>query len=83
MARLLIDHGADPNAKVNWSNGGFTVLQVKLWQKDLALIEMLLQAGADPQGQDTMRGWTATEWAERWHKWEETQKLLAKHEKTA
>ena len=83
IARLLLQHGADTNAKIIWCNGGYTVLQVKLWQRDLSLIEILLDAGADPQNKDTMRGWTATEWAERWHQWEEARQLLASRENSA
>lgn len=81
IVRLLLDHGADPNARVIWCNGGYTVLQIKIWQHDLELIEILLDHGADPKGRDTMRGWTATEWAERWHRWEEARALLAGYEK--
>jgi len=80
IVRLLLDHGADPNTRVAYCNGGYTVLQIKLWQRDLGLIEMLLNRGADPRGQDSLRGWTATEWAERWHRWEEARALLAKYE---
>lgn len=80
IVRLLLDHGADPNTRVAYSNGGYTVLQIKLWQRDLGLIEMLLDHGADPRGQDSLRGWTATQWAERWHRWEEARALLAGYE---
>jgi ankyrin repeat protein len=83
IVRLLLDHGADPNIRVAYCNGGYTVLQIKLWQRDLGLIEMLLDRGADPRGQDSLRGWTATEWAERWHRWEEARALLAGYEKAA
>lgn len=71
---------AHPNARVIWCNGGYTVLQIKIWQHDLELIQILLDHGADPLGLDTMRGWTATEWAERWHRWEEARALLAGYE---
>lgn len=80
IVHLLLDHGINPNARVIWCNGGYMVLQIKLWQHDIELIKLLLHRGADPRGKDTMRGWTATKWAEHWHRWEEAQLLLAKYE---
>ena len=63
------------------SDAGYTVLQWSLWKRNLELIEILLKAGADPQIRDTLRSWTAFEWAERWFNWEEALDLMKESDK--
>jgi len=43
--RLLLEHGADPNAA---QDGGFTPLHSAAQNDDRASVEALLAAGADP-----------------------------------
>jgi ankyrin repeat protein len=45
VARLLVEHGADPNVK---QHGGWTPLQAAAMHGDEKLVELLLKAGADP-----------------------------------
>ncbi len=45
IARLLLDHGADPNAR---QHGGFTPIHAGAQNGDAELVELLLTRGADP-----------------------------------
>ncbi len=49
LARLLLEHGADPNAA---NRRGRTPLMEAALRGDLELVAMLLEAGADPHRQD-------------------------------
>ncbi|HEY1859969.1 MAG TPA: ankyrin repeat domain-containing protein, partial [Gemmataceae bacterium] len=55
MANLLLDRGADPNAR-NWDD--VTPLHQAVRARNLALVEVLLERGADPNARDKIRGST-------------------------
>jgi len=55
MATLLLDRGADPNAR-NWDN--VTPLHQAVRARNLAVVEVLLSRGADPNARDKSRGST-------------------------
>jgi ankyrin repeat protein len=55
MARLLLDRGADPNAR-NWDD--VTPLHQAVRARNLAVVEVLLARGADPNARDKSRGST-------------------------
>jgi ankyrin repeat protein len=55
MATLLIDRGADPNAR-NWDD--VTPLHQAVRRRNLAVVEVLLARGADPNARDKIRGST-------------------------
>jgi hypothetical protein len=72
-ARLLIQHGADPNQVRSSSHGGLPLLHLAIagasrMDRDnscLALIRLLVAAGADPNGRDH-EGWTPFHVAASW-----------------
>lgn len=47
IVRVLLDHGADPNAKEAVCQGGYA-LHAAAWNGDAALVELLLDHGAEP-----------------------------------
>ncbi|KAJ0055362.1 hypothetical protein NL108_016567 [Boleophthalmus pectinirostris] len=49
VCRLLLDHGADPNAQ---EDDHKTPLHKAAWSCDQVLLQMLLEAGADPRAMD-------------------------------
>jgi uncharacterized protein len=55
MANLLLDRGADPNAR-NWDD--VTPLHQAVRARNLAVVEVLLARGADPNARDKNRGST-------------------------
>jgi ankyrin repeat protein len=55
MATLLLDHGADPNAR-NWDQ--VTPLHQAVRARNLAVTKVLLERGADPNAKDKNRGST-------------------------
>jgi ankyrin repeat protein len=55
MATLLLDRGADPNAR-NWDD--VTPLHQAVRARNLAVVEVLLAHGADPNARDRLRGST-------------------------
>jgi ankyrin repeat protein len=55
MASLLLDRGADPDAR-NWDN--VTPLHQAVRARNLAVVEVLLARGADPNARDKIRGST-------------------------
>jgi ankyrin repeat protein len=55
MAMLLLDRGADPNAK-NWDH--VTPLHQAVRARNLAVARVLLERGADPNAKDKLRGST-------------------------
>ena len=55
MAGLLLDHGADPNAR-NWDD--VTPLHQAVRARNIAVVELLLARGADPNARDKGRGST-------------------------
>jgi ankyrin repeat protein len=55
MATLLLDRGADPNAR-NWDD--VTPLHQAVRARDLGVVEVLLSRGADPNARDKSRGST-------------------------
>jgi ankyrin repeat protein len=55
MATLLLDRGADPNAR-NWDD--VTPLHQAVRARNLAATELLLRRGADPNARDKIRGST-------------------------
>jgi ankyrin repeat protein len=55
MTTLLLDHGADPNAR-NWDD--VTPLHQAVRARNLAVVEVLLARGADPNARDKIRGST-------------------------
>jgi|GEM_PF-401579 len=63
--RLLLDHGADVNDPT--VTNGWTALKEAAWGeevgKQLRVIQLLLERGADPTVIDN-QGWTAAQWAE-------------------
>lgn len=63
--RLLLDHGADVNDPT--VTNGWTALKEAAWGeevgKQLRVIQLLLERGADPTVIDD-QGWTAAQWAE-------------------
>jgi ankyrin repeat protein len=59
IARLLLDNGADPNAR---QEGGFTPIQAAAQNGDEELAQLLLDRGADP-GAATDAGKTAADFA--------------------
>ena len=58
--RRIADAGFDVNAR----SGGATALHQAAWNGDLALVEALLEAGADPDARDDRHGGTPQGWAE-------------------
>ena len=55
MATLLLDRGADPNAR-NWD--AVTPLHQAVRARNLAVVQVLLERGADPNAKDKLRGST-------------------------
>jgi ankyrin repeat protein len=55
MATLLLDRGADANAR-NWDD--VTPLHQAVRARNLAVVEVLLSRGADPNARDRSRGST-------------------------
>jgi ankyrin repeat protein len=55
MAKLLLDLGADPNAR-NWDD--VTPLHQAVRARNPAVVELLLARGADPNARDRLRGST-------------------------
>jgi ankyrin repeat protein len=55
MVTVLLDHGADPNAR-NWDD--VTPLHQAVRARNLAAVEVLLARGADPNARDRIRGST-------------------------
>ncbi|MBI2824360.1 MAG: ankyrin repeat domain-containing protein [Planctomycetia bacterium] len=55
MATLLLDRGADPDAR-NWDH--VTALHQAVRARNLAVVEVLLARGADPNARDKSRGST-------------------------
>jgi cytohesin len=49
IAKLLLEHGADPNIQ---DNNGRTPLHWAAWKGHLEVVELLLEHGADPNVQD-------------------------------
>jgi ankyrin repeat protein len=55
LAALLLDHGADPNAR-NWAD--VTPLHQAVRARNLSVVEVLLERGADANARDRHRGST-------------------------
>jgi ankyrin repeat protein len=55
MGHLLLDRGADPNAR-NWDD--VTPLHQAVRRRNLAVVEVLLERGADANARDKIRGST-------------------------
>jgi len=55
MASLLLDRGADPDAR-NWDD--VTPLHQAVRARNLAVVQILLERGADPNARDKLRGST-------------------------
>jgi ankyrin repeat protein len=60
---LLTERQANPNARTAIRSRQ-TLLHEAAWQGDLAMVKLLLQAGADPAARDEEHNATALEWAE-------------------
>src|SRR5690606_23732270 len=54
-ARLLIEHGADVNARETWRNQTAVIWAAA--QKQPAMLELLLQHGADPNARSAVNNW--------------------------
>jgi ankyrin repeat protein len=63
LARWLLEQGADANARATDRSRG-TALHMAAWNGDLAMVELLVQAGADLAARDEEHHATALEWAE-------------------
>lgn len=60
MAKFLLEQGAMPNAP---SPNGVTPLMMAGYSKSRSMVELLIQAGADPLGRDE-KGQSAADWAQ-------------------
>lgn len=60
MVRLLLDHGADPTLRETRVCPHGSALMAATVNDDLELAEMLLAAGADPNGDVDSSGWPAS-----------------------
>ena len=74
VAGLLLEHGADINAK---DNEGWTALMGAAWRGHAEMINFLLEHGADIDAKDN-EGWTALMKA-AWKGYAEAAKILLKH----
>jgi hypothetical protein len=63
LARWLLEHGADPNARSDRQSRD-TCLHSAAWNGDLAMVDLLLEAGADPMLRDDEHDGTPAGWAE-------------------
>ena len=68
VARLLLEHGADPNGQ---DDGGWSVLLEAVDKNELEIVRLLLEKGADPNHKEP-DGWTAVHMAA----WSETPDAL-------
>ncbi len=59
IVAYLVDHGIDVNSDI----GGATILHWAAWEAKPAMIEFLLQQGADPSRRDSKHDMTAAGWA--------------------
>jgi len=75
VARLLLEHGADVNARRD--HGGLTALHLAVQASNIEVVRILLEHGADV-GAETINGQTASQfaWGEEGAK---IQKLLSEH----
>src|SRR5690606_24149866 len=62
-ARLLLEHGADPNARETWRNQTAVIWAAA--QKQPAMIRLLLEHGADPNARSAVNDWARQVSAER------------------
>ncbi len=63
LARWLLDQGADPNARSDRESRD-TCLHSAAWNGDLPMVDLLLEAGADPMQRDAEHDNTPAGWAE-------------------
>src|SRR5690606_30545286 len=54
-ARLLLEHGADPNARETWRNQTAVIWAAA--QKQPAMLALLLEHGADPNARSAVNDW--------------------------
>lgn len=63
LVRWLLKQGADPNAR-STTQSKQTVLHSAAWNGDLAMVKLLVAAGADPEARDKQYDATPLGWAE-------------------
>lgn len=63
LASWLLDRGASPQARANWGSKG-TLLHAAAWNGDTAMVDLLLERGADPTALDEEHRTTPAEWAD-------------------
>jgi ankyrin repeat protein len=63
LAAWLLDQGANPNARAD-ERAGQTALHSAAWNGDLAMVRLLVRAGADRDALDRQYGATPRGWAQ-------------------
>ena len=63
LVRLLLDQGADPNARSD-AQSRHTALHSAAWNGDLEMVQLLVAAGADPLARDLQYDGNPQGWAE-------------------